>query len=79
MLSVPGKQPVVAESPVQRRRVFFQDGLDALRHVVLDRLDDVDRPAQNQVAGFFVTGVVGPSGRRAVILQAAACGFATFG
>jgi len=36
------------------RGVFFQDGFDALRHVVLDRLDDVDRPAQNQVAGFFV-------------------------
>ena len=52
--STPGKQSLVAENPVQSCGVFFQDGFDALRHVVLDRLDDVDRPAQNQVAGFFV-------------------------
>ena len=64
---VPGKEPVVAEAAIKGRRIFFEDGSNAVNQVVLDGFDDVDGAAQNEIASFFVAGVVCPARGRAMI------------
>ncbi len=57
-----------AQLSIERTRIALQQLRDGLDAIEFDRLEDVDRAAQDHVPQRRVAGVVGPSGRRAAVL-----------
>lgn len=60
-------QRIVLKVTIQRLGIFLEDHLDALGQSILNGLHDVHRPTEDQITNLRVAGIVGPSGRSAMV------------